>query len=54
VLEAQAGDGVCQLDVHRQVVGVELELVAGAMRVLVSTFITRVATSPSNVNRQWW
>jgi hypothetical protein len=30
VLEADAVDGVVQLDVHAQVVAVELELVAGA------------------------
>jgi hypothetical protein len=33
MLEAHAGDRIRQLDVDRQVIGIELELVAGALGV---------------------
>ena len=52
VLEAQALDGVVELDVHAQVVGVELELVPGHQAARSSTSMVSVATGPSTLSFQ--
>ena len=53
VLEPQPLDRVVQLDVHAEVVGVELQLVArGAGPPCSSTSMTSVATGPSVASRQ--
>jgi hypothetical protein len=49
VLEADAVDGVVQLDVHAQVVAVELELVAGAQAGVLVEVGASVATGPSKL-----
>ena len=53
MLEADAVQRVVQLDIDAEIVGIELELVAGDRPPSSATSSASVATGPSKASRQW-